>query len=70
MKGVVTMKKLLKNDTFKVFLYSLCFCTLIYIFNNIADIYNMSALHRFICVLTPSESPENGTNLKFWGVLL
>ena len=48
------MMKLLKNDTFKEFLYSLCFCILISIFNNIADIYNMSALHRFICVLSVS----------------
>ena len=54
MKGVLLMKKLLKNDTFKVFLYSLGFCTLMFIFNNIADIYNMSTIHRCISILSIS----------------
>lgn len=48
------MKKILKSDTFKVFLYCLCICILMSIFNNIADIYNISFLHRFLCVLSVS----------------
>lgn len=52
MKNLI--KKILKNDNLKVGVYSLGFFSMIYIFNNIANIYNMGTLHKMICIFSIS----------------
>lgn len=54
MKNLI--KNILKNDNLKVGFYSLGFFFMLYIFNNIADIYNMGILHRVICIFSISFS--------------
>ena len=48
------MKNIFNNNGFRFFIYGLGFSILISIFNNIADIYNMSTLHRCISILSIS----------------
>lgn len=44
------MKKFLKSDNFEIFVNSLGFFILIFIFNKTANIYCMSTVHKFICL--------------------
>lgn len=48
------MKKILKSDTFKMFIYMSGIFTLINIFTYIANIYNMTTIHRIISILVIS----------------
>lgn len=41
---------MLKNDLIKIVICSLGFCFLLLIFNNIADLYEMSTFHRVISI--------------------
>lgn len=54
----------MKNLT-KIILYSLGFMVLIYIFNTVADIYNMSIFHRVISIFSISGSITLSVPLHF-----
>lgn len=46
------MKKLLKNNTLKVFLFTFAFFLILSVFNSIADVYCINMLDRFLIVLS------------------
>ena len=46
------MKKILKSNTFKMFVCFLCFFVMLSIFNSVADVYSINMLDRFLIIIS------------------
>ena len=45
------MKKILKSDIFKIFLFTFAFFVMLSIFNSVADVYSINMLDRFLIII-------------------
>ena len=46
------MKKILKSDIFKIFLFTFAFFVMLSIFNSVADVYSINMLDRFLIIIS------------------
>ena len=46
------MKKILKSDIFKIFLFTFAFFVMLSIFNSVADAYSINMLDRLLIIIS------------------